>query len=248
MRSRSSFGLSLRSTVVFLVLALVACGIAEPPQVGGTDPQPAAHESARNVIRRPVLERLSLQEGLNLIDRDPSGLRLVARVEGGQIVEWQVSDQNGPLPVFQQSDDGMGFHAACKLSGGDPETAPNGALVCCWANWGCLVCDPEGSGQQCWMACLTPKCRDANRELVVAPGDLDEPPLPGGLVALPGGENVAVDPDTPRWTLTDAAGVSMEVPARKKDGLCSICVPRESGIVCWELACVPTAIGNSEIR
>ncbi len=98
------------------------------------------------------------------------------------------------------------------------------------------------------MACQTQRCRDANGELVVAPDDPDEPPLPGGLVALPGGEVVAVDPDTPRWTLTDAAGASMDVPARRKDGLCSICVPRESGIVCWELTCLPRAIGNSEIR
>ncbi len=230
--------LLLRSALVFSVLALVGCDSAEPPQAGGADPQPAANEPARTVIRRPVLERLPLQEGLNLIDRDPSGLRLVARVEGGQIMEWQVSDENGPLPVFQQSGDGMSFHEACRLSGGVPETAPNGALVCCWANWGCLVCDPEGPDQECWMACRTQKCRDANGELVVAPDDPDEPPLPGGLVALPGGEVLAVDPDTPCWTLTDAAGASMDVPARRKDGLCSICVPRESGIVCWELTCL----------
>jgi hypothetical protein len=238
MRSRSPFGLSLRSTVVFSVLALVGCGIAMPPQAGGTDPQPAAPEPARNVIRRPALASLSLQEGLNLVDRDPSGLRLVARVEGGEIVEWQVSDQNGPVPVFQQSDDGMGFHEACDLSGGVPETAPNGALVCRWAGWGCLVCDDEGPDQECTMFCRTQRCRDANGELEVAPDDPDDPPLPGGLVALPGGEVVAVDPDTPGWTLTDAAGASMAIPARRKDGLCPICAPRESGIVCWELACL----------
>ena len=98
------------------------------------------------------------------------------------------------------------------------------------------------------MACLTERCRVANGELVVAPDDPDKPTLPGGLAALPGGEVVAVDPATPRWTLTDAAGASMNISARNRDGLCSICVPREGHIVCWELACLPEAIGSSEIR
>jgi hypothetical protein len=212
--------------VTMTILALAGCDPAR---------QPPEEQASEVELRSPAIEKLSLVEGLNLIDRTASGHRLATLVQGDQVTDWQVFDEQGQVEVFRQSDDGFTWDELCRLGGGTPDRSPDGnGVSCCWDNWGCLVCD---SNEDCAMVCKTQACRDVNPET--------NPP-PGGLLVTPDATVISLDPEAPGWTLTDTAGVKMHVPARVTEGICSICVPREGGAVCWELPCLPVAVNSAD--
>lgn len=224
----------LRNVIaVSTMLALVGCAAFERPQ------EEALGE--RVELRRPGLEQIALQEGVNVVDRAPSGLSLAAVVHGDEIVDWRVFDDDGEV-VFQQRAPGdLSWQDACETSGGMwfLSNNPACAKMCCWSNWGCLCCTADE--QQCEMRCDTAACRDANGQ-ALPPVNPDDPEGRPSVAVNPDRLVIAADPDTPGWTAVGAAGVRMQLPGRKNAGKCPVCVPARGGSVCWEVACLPARI------
>ena len=220
--------------VASLVVILSGCGTPSvEPAKGAT---PAGHEAA-TTLRRAVLHGLVLEEGLNLIDRTPTGDRLVARVVGDEIREWQVFDSSGGSVALQQKKDDddpdPNYCNACQYGGGTCTSLP-GQLRCCWPDWGCQVCD--GKAKNCKMECQTPACKEAQSSKTGggnAPRDGDVATI------LPDRSRVFFDASTSRWSLTTPAGAQLHIPrAASRDG-CAVCTARPSSNTCWKVPCLP---------
>lgn len=104
-----------------------------------------------------------------------------------------------PANVFGQAlqnvspiDPDISIQGMCELSGGNFNITDLGEQMCCWPNWGCLLCSSTVDGD-CFMLCDTLECcrkngrpgysngcafEDSYVELVVAdPEDEPEPPI-----------------------------------------------------------------------
>ena len=230
----------IRSTLAVVALMLVGCGdVSQPPEEGRS-------RIAQTVLRRPALDRLRFVEGLNVVDRAPSGVSLAARVSENEITDWRVFDDQGDVVFQQRSDDGMSFDEACILSGGTPGEVVGGGrftLACCWSDWGCLVCTADGT--ECEMECDTQRCRDAN-QVALPPVDPNDPDGPPSVAVNPDQLVIAVDPETPGWTVVDAGGLQMHLAATRRGDSCPVCVQHGDANVCWELPCLPAAVGSAE--
>ena len=202
---------------------------------------PAPNSSADDkrlatTFRRPALHGLALEEGLNLIDRAPSGASLVARVVGEEITEWQVFDPAGLIATAKKKnddDDIPNYCYACELTGG---TCWEISIrkECCWENWGCQICD--GAGQNCKMNCETKPCEDANSQ----PGKRGDSPNPGEVGNIvPDGSRTLFDARTSRWSVTRPTGERMHVPLVTSINDCAVCTERTYDNVCWALPCLP---------
>jgi hypothetical protein len=216
-----------------VAMALAACSTPTVAPTPGTTPPDAG---AAATLRRPVLHGLALEEGLNLIDRTPAGQRLVARVVGDEIREWQVFDSGGgPVSLAQKKDDDddiPDYCHVCGLGGGTCTSLP-GQLRCCWADWGCQVCDAKG--ENCKMECKTQACKDAQS----GKGGGNAPD-PGDIAtALPDGSRTFFDASTSQWSLTTPAGDRMHIPRATLIKECTVCTARPGDNNCWALPCLP---------
>lgn len=216
--------------IALTVIALTGCATTVIQPSGQYD------DGITDTPRRPALEELHLIEGLNLVDRAPSGMSLAALVSDGKITEWRVFNDQGQVSFATRGGTYPQFCSDCRLSGG---TCPpfNGGFSCCWPNWGCLDCGKKS----CEMDCGTKRCKDANVQLI-APTD-PTTPTPGSNVAVnPDRAIISVNPKTARWGLTDVAGVRSHVPALSTHGFCVICTTGTDRNTCWTLPCLPASI------
>ena len=191
-------------------------------------------------LRRPALHGLVLEEGLNLIDRAPTGANLVARVVGDEITEWQVFDATGPVALAQKKkDDGdLSYCEVCQLTGGTCAivVGGDGGMGCCWANWGCQVCDFDG--ENCTIQCDTQECKDANDQSGTPGGG--NAPDPGDIATVvPDGAKTFFDAATSRWSVTTPTGQRMHVPSATSTNDCAVCASRPDDNTCWSLPCLP---------
>lgn len=219
-------------TAAITVFALAGCATFE---------RPAQETPGEIELRRPALDRIALEEGVNVVDRTASGLSLAAVVRDEEIVDWRVFDDGGETVFQQRAPDDLSFWDACEISGGMPflSNNPECPKMCCWGNWGCLCCSADE--QQCDMRCDTAACRDANGQ-ALPPVDPEDPEGPPSVAVNPDRLVLAVDPEAPGWRAINAAGVRMQLPARRNAGKCPICAPSKDGNVCWEVACLPAKI------
>jgi len=224
-------------TVILIVLAIAGCGTLN---------QPSEEQHGKVDLRHPILDRMHLVEGANVVDRAPSGLSVVALLSGTEITDWQVFDANGKVVFQQKADDGMGWWDACLLSDGEPSLAAGKitGVDCCWDNWGCLICDFDE--ENCTMDCETKECKDANGQ-ALPPVHPEDPLGQPSVAASPDGLVIAVDPAEPGWTVLNAADIQMHLATRRSDGVCPICAWDGEGYVCWELPCLP-AKTNADTR
>lgn len=224
------------------VLASAAAGLVAlhtSPSAPAQNVQPVTKRTT-TTLRRPALHGLALREGLNLIDRAPSGATLVASVKAGEITDWQVFDSAGPVAQLQQKKkdggDDPGYCQTCALTGGTCAivVGGEGGIGCCWENWGCQVCDFDG--ENCSMQCETQKCKDANSQ----PGKGGDAPDDGDVVTIvPDGSRVFFDASESQWTLTRPGGEPIHVPVAASPSACTICTDRPDDNTCWALPCLP---------
>jgi hypothetical protein len=217
-----------------LAAALAGCSTPTVAPPAGTTP---AGNNAAATLRRPVLHGLALEEGLNLIDRAPSGQRLVARVVGDEIREWQVFDSSGGSVALQQKkddeDDIPNYCHVCEMGGGTCTTPP-GQNRCCLPDWGCEVCDVKTD--TCKMECKTQACKDAQ----TGKTDGGNAPDPGDIATvLPDGSTTFFDASTSRWSLRTPTGERINIPRATSSDGCVVCTARPNDNTCWRLPCVP---------
>ncbi len=225
------------TTRIALVSALAGLAVCHTARVAPAQITQADTKRTTTTLRRPALHGLALQEGLNLIDRAPNGASLVARVVGDQITEWQVFDSAGPIALAQKKKNGgdLGYCETCQLTGGTCAivVGGEGGIGCCWANWGCQVCD--FNGENCTMQCETQKCKDANSK----PGGGNAPD-PGDIATvMPDGSRTLFDASRSRWTLTRSNGEQIHVPLAASTNACAVCTQRPGDNTCWSLPCLP---------
>jgi hypothetical protein len=221
--------------VASLAVTVAGCGTPTVELAKGTTP---AGNEAATTLRRAVLHGLVLEEGLNLIDRAPTGERLVARVLGDEIREWQVFDSSGGTVALQQKKDGdddpdPDYCSMCQSGGGTCTSLP-GQLRCCWADWGCQVCD--GKAKNCKMECQTLACKEAQSSKTGggnAPDDGDV------ATVLPDRSTAFFDASTSRWSLTTPAGARIRIPRAASGDGCAVCTARPNGNTCWSVPCLP---------
>jgi len=239
MITKSSRGIMVTGTAIVLGVLLVGCAGLPRPVVD-------EHDAIRPLaVRSPILSRLQLTEGLNVIDRASSGLGLAARVEGDRVTDWRVFDDEGMVVFKKQSKDNLNWTDACLISGGEPGFHIDGRLACCWEGWGCLICTQDE--QTCEMKCETQQCKDANGQALppVAPEDPSDRP---SVAVNPDRLIIAVDPESPGWTVMDAAGVRMHLAPRDSQDTCPICARSADSDVCWKLPCLPAPMGSAGER
>jgi hypothetical protein len=91
------------------------CADVQAQQKAQRDFVPSGDDIVRDA-RYIIHEKASngmLNEGLNLIDINPDGLRLYAKVQGGRVAGWAVTSDIGlPLP-FQIMQAGEGMEKKC---------------------------------------------------------------------------------------------------------------------------------------
>ena len=220
--------------VASLAVILVGCGT---PNVEPAKATPPPGNDPAATLRRPLLHGLVLEEGLNLIDRAPTGERLIARVVGDEIREWQIFDSSGGSVALQQKkdddDDIPGYCHVCQLSGGSC-TSPPGQMRCCWADWGCQVCD--GTGENCKMECQTQPCKDAQSSKTGrgnAPDDGDIATI------LPDRSVTFFDASASRWSLTTPGGGQIHIPRTPSGDGCAVCTAQPNDNTCWRIPCLP---------
>lgn len=200
---------------------------------------PARYKSSddkRTTFRRPALQGLALEEGLNVIDHTPAGPSLVARVVGGEITEWQAFDADGAVVMaMKKNDDDIpgGYCHVCELTGGECSEI-SVEKACCWIGWGCQVCD--GKGKNCKMECETPACEDANSQPGKRGGGPDDGPI---ATVLPDGSRTFFEPGASRWIMTRPTGERIHVPLATSVNDCAVCTARAGNNVCWALPCLP---------
>ncbi len=229
------------TTRIVLASTLAAMTVSCTSQLTPVQNTQSDTRRTTTTLRRPALQGLPLREGLNLIDRTPSGASLVARVKGDEITEWQVFHPAGPIALLLQKkkDDGGGdlnYCQVCALTGGTCGivVGGEGGIACCWDDWGCQLCDFDG--ENCMMQCETQKCRDANNQ----PGNGGDAPDDGDVATVvPDGSRAFFDASESRWTLTRPGGEAIHVPVATSRNTCTVCTDRPGDNTCWALPCLP---------